>query len=196
MHSVYVTLRAGCGPIRGVQSTMRLLALMFTATLIAAPLEAQPPSPSTLPDESTKEQAAATLPVSLAKIREALSTTPPLSLSTVDERPTFRIQIQERQKLEELLATLNFKAGIMFPSVDNPLRQQFGAFSQSELLTILIENVIGKHLGGKAMNAISKSERASAEAAARDEVRSAIAQYCGSRPGAGAGIQICDTPVR
>src|SRR5882724_11156091 len=108
MHSVYVTLRAGCGPIRGVQSTMRLLALMFTATLIAAPLEAQPPSPSTPQDESTRDQASATLPVSLAKIREALSTTPLLSLSTVDERPTFRIQIQERQKLEELLATLNF----------------------------------------------------------------------------------------
>jgi hypothetical protein len=210
MHSAYVTLRAGCGLVRGVQSTMRLLALMFTATLIAAPLEAQQPSASTPQDEPTRDQAAATLPVSLAKIREALSTTPLLSLSTVDERPTFRIQIQERQKLEELLATLNFKAGpvpaggvymaeqnrIMFPSVDNPLRQQFGAFNQSELLTILIENLIGKHLGGKAMNAISKSERASAEAAARDEVRSAIAQYCGSQPGAGAGIQICDTPVR
>ena len=210
MQLVYVTLRAGCGLVRGVQSTMRLLALIFTAALIAAPVEAQQPSASTAQDESTRDQAAATLPVSLAKIREALSTTPLLSLSTVDERPTFRIQIQERQKLEELLATLNFKAGpvpaggvymaeqnrIMFPWVDNPLRQQFGAFNQSELLTILIENLIGKHLGGKAMNAISKSERASAEAAARDEVRSAIAQYCGSRPGAGAGIQICDTPVR
>jgi hypothetical protein len=189
---------------------MRLLALMFTATLIAAPVEAQQPSPSTPQDESTADQGTATLPVSLTKIREALSTTPLLSLRTADERPTFRIQIQERQKLEELLATLNFKAGpvpaggvymaeqnrIMFPSVDNPLRQQFGAFSQSELLTILVENLIGKHLGGKAMNAISKSERAGAEAAARDEVRSAIAQYCGSQPGAGAGIQICDTPVR
>ena len=189
---------------------MRLLALMFTATLIAAPLEAQQPSPPPLPDDSVTDQTVATLPVNLAKIREALSTTPLLSLSTVDERPTFRIQIQERQKLEELLATLNFKAGpvpaggvymaeqnrIMFPPVDNPVRQQFGAFSQSELLTILIENVIGKHLGGKAMNAISKSGRARAEAAARDEVRSAVAQYCGSQPGAGAGIQICDTPVR
>ena len=53
----------------------------------------------------------------------------------------FRIQIQERQQLEELLATLNFKAGpvpaggvymaeqnrIMFPPVDNPLRQPLGA---------------------------------------------------------------------
>ena len=135
---------------------------------------------------STKDQGPA-LPVSISKIREALETTPILSLRTVDERPTFRIQIREKQKLEELLATLKFKpvpvpAGglnmaeqnrIMFPSVDNPLRQQFGAFNQSELLTILIENLIGKYLGGKAMNAISKAERASAEAAAKDEVQPA-----------------------
>jgi len=80
--------------------------------------------------------------------------------------------------------------------VDNPLRQPLAAFNQPELLTILIENLVGKYLGGKAVNAISRAERASAEAAARDEVRSAIAQYCGSQPGAGAGIQICDTPVR
>ena len=67
------------------------------------------------------------------------------SLRTIDERPPFRIQIQEKQKLEELLATLKFKpvpvpAGgiymaeqnrIMFPWVDNPLRQQLRARSAS-----------------------------------------------------------------
>ena len=188
---------------------MRLLALLFTTILIAAPAGAQQTSTSS-PRDASSDQSAATLPVSLAKIREALSTTPLLSLSTVDQRPTFRVQIHERQRLEELLATLNFKAGpvpaggvymaeqnrIMFPSVDNPLRQPLAAFNQPELLTILIENLVGKYLGGKAVNAISRAERASAEAAARDEVRSAIAQYCGSQPGAGVGIQICDTPVR
>jgi hypothetical protein len=84
----------------------------------------------------------------------------------------------------------------MFPWVDNPERQQFGAFNQSELLTILIENLVGKYLGGKAINAISKAERASAEAAAKEEVRSAVAQYCSAQPGSGAGMPICDTPVR
>ena len=72
---------------------MRLLALLFTATLIAAPARAQQTSTSSPKDESSSDQGAATLPVSLAKIREALSTTPLLSLSTVDERPTFRVQI-------------------------------------------------------------------------------------------------------
>jgi hypothetical protein len=193
---------------------MRLMALLFTATLCAAPARAQEPGTSTSQD-ATKEQASAgqdpaRLPVSVAKIREALETTPLLSLRTIDERPTFRIQIQEKQKLEELLATLKFKpvpvpAGgvnmaeqnrIMFPWVDNPLRQQFGAFNQSELLTILIENLVGKYLGGKAINAVSKAERSNAEAAAKDEVRAAVTQYCSSQPRDGAGIQICDTPVR
>jgi hypothetical protein len=203
MHLVYVSLWTSCGWIRGVLTTMRLLFLLFTATLLASPAGAQQTSASSSQDETN-------LPVSLARIREALKTTPILSLGTLDERPTFRVQIQERQKLDELLATLNFKTGpipaggvymaeqnrIMFPSVDNPLRQPLAAFNQPELLTILIENLIGKYLGGKAMNAISKSERASAEAAAKDEVRTAVAQYCGAQPNAGAGIQICDTPVR
>jgi hypothetical protein len=131
-------------------------------------------------------------------------------LSTTDERPLFRMQIQERRRIDELLATLDYKAGyvpaggvymaeqnrIMFPPVDNPLRQQFGAFNQSELLTILIENLVGKYLGGKAQHSISKWERTSAEAAAKEEVRAAVAQYCGAQPNNGAGIQICDTPVR
>jgi hypothetical protein len=198
---------------------MRLPALLFTAILLASPAAAQPPASSSRPETSETEDSQdppATkpdelkLPVSVSKIREALETTPLLSLRTTDERPLFRIQIQERQRLEELLATLNFKAGpvpaggvymaeqnrIMFPSVDNPLRQPLAAFNQPELLTILIENLVGKYLGGKAMNGISKSERARAEAAAKDEVRAAVGQYCGSQPNAGAGIQICDTPVR
>ena len=85
---------------------------------------------------------------------------------------------------------------IMFPPVDNPLRQQFGAFNQSELLTILIENLAGRYLAGKAGNAISKAERSSAVAAAKDEVRVAVAQYCNGQPNLGAGLQICDTPIR
>ena len=218
MQPLYVTLWKGCRLIHGVLTFMRLLALLFTAIAIAVPARAQQ-TPATSSQDGTKDQGTKnqdtkdqgpTLPVSIAKIREALETTPTLSLRTADERPTFRIQIQEKQKLEELLATLKFKpvpvpAGgiymteqnrIMFPWVDNPTRQQFGAFNQSELLTILIENLVGKYLGGKAINAVSKAERTSAEAAAKDEVRSAVAQYCNAQPRNGAGIQICDTPVR
>jgi hypothetical protein len=197
---------------------MRLLALAFTAMLIAAPVAAQQPIASSPADAAsavvTTDGVAgdkpATLPVSLTKIREALETTPILSLRTVDERPTFQVEIRERQKLDELLATLNFKAGpvpaggiymaeqnrIMFNAVDNPLRQPYAAFSQPELLTILIENLVGRYLGNRAADAISGAERAHAESVAKDEVRAAVSQYCSSQPNNGAGIQICETPVR
>jgi len=204
---------------------MRLIALLFTAILIATPALAQPaPSPPVSPAE---EPASATqdtpkkdaknagdatgrelnLPVSLDKIREALQQTPTMSLRAIDERPTFKVQILERQKIEELLATMNFKAGPipaggiymyeqqrqMFNPVDRPLMQPYAAFSTGELLTILIENLVGKYLGGKAINAVSKMERARAEANAKEEVRAAVAQYCNAQPNLGVGIQICDT---
>ena len=211
MHVRYATLWNGCGQLRGVLTDMRLLALLFTATLFASPARAQQTLVSP-PDESSSpaQDGTTALPVSITKIREALATAPIVPLRALDETPTFRIQIKERQKIDELLATLNFKAGpvpagglymaeqnrIMFPSVDNPLRQELAAFNQGELFTILLENVIGKYLGGPALRSISKAERAHAEAAARDEVSAAIAQYCNAQPNAGTGITMCDTPVR
>src|SRR5215212_10192549 len=174
---------------------MRLLALILTATLTAPSAPAAQTSAPSTADSSSSAQDEPKLPVSLTKIREALEATPLHPLRTLDETPTFRVQIRERQKLEELLATLKFKpepvvAGglymaeqnrIMFPSVDNPLRQHLAAFNQPELLTILIENLIGHYLGGKALNSVTRAERARAEAAAKEEVRTAIAQYCGSQ---------------
>jgi len=205
---------------------MRLLALLFTAILLAAPAMGQPAAPSPAQDATlTAGQSPAApvtanqppspattdgsknegLPVSLDKIKEQLQQQPLFSLSTVDERPTFHVQIQERMKIEELLASLNFKAGptpaggvymaeqnrVMFPSVDNPLVQPYAAFNQGELVTILVENLVGKYLAGRATSAISNAERARAEAAAREEVHTAIEEYCNAQPGGGAGLAIC-----
>jgi len=174
--------------------------------------QARPSAPadvaSTAKDRSQDD---AGLPVSLEKIKEALQQpAPTLSLRTLDERPTFRVQILERQRIEELLATLNFKTapapggGVygyeqqrqMFPAADNPLRQPYAAFNQGQLLTILIENLMGKYLAGKAANAVSEFERKRAEARAKDEVHAAVAQYCAAQPHQGIGIQICDTSSR
>jgi hypothetical protein len=193
---------------------MRLLALLFTAFLAAASAQAQTPKPSSPPDSPSKPASSdehdLNLPVSLDKIKEALEQTPAISFRTLDERPTFRMQIRERQRIEELLATLNYKStpapagGLygyemqrqMWPSVDNPLRQPYAAFNQPELLTILVENLVGQYLAGKLKSAITTAERAHAEAAARGEVRQAVSEYCGAQPNAGAGILICDTPIR
>jgi len=207
---------------------MRLITLLFTAAVIVSPVWAQERPSSSAADlpyvpqdkrttaekpatSETQNQESLNLPVSIDKIKEALQQPAPiLSLRTIDERPTFRMQILERQKIEELLATLNFKTtrapagGLywdeiqrqMFPAVDNPLRQPYAAFSQGELLTILIENLVGKYLGGRAIEAVSKAEHARAEAAAKEEVRNAVSQYCSSQPNNGAGVQICGTTVR
>jgi hypothetical protein len=189
---------------------MRLCVLLFTAILIAPAAwgqQAPTPSPGSEPS-SARQDGQRNLPVSIEKIREALEQPPPaLSLRTIDERPTFRVQILERQKIEELLASLNFKAGpvpagglymaeqqrLMFNPVDRPLMQPYAAFNQGELLTLLVENLVGKFLAGKAINAVSKFERARAESNAREEVRAAVGQYCNAQPNAGAGIQICET---
>jgi hypothetical protein len=189
---------------------MRLLSLLFTAILVAAPAHGQQTGSSPAQDAAAappQDAAALNLPVSVNKIKDALEQKPLISLSTIDERPTFRVQIRERMKLDELIASLDFKAGpvpaggiymaeqqrVMFPPVDNPLVQQYGAFNQGELLTILVENLVGKYLATRAMNGVSRSERAHAEAAAREEVRSAIHDYCAVRPGGGAGIAICSS---
>src|ERR1051326_8840065 len=107
---------------------MRLMSLLFTAFLVAAPAwAAQQPSSSAADQKprtddkqpadqqrNTPDQQPTTnqfdLPVSLDKIKEGLAQPKPtLSLTTTDVKPTFRVQILERQKIEELLATLNFK---------------------------------------------------------------------------------------
>jgi hypothetical protein len=102
---------------------------------------------------------------------------------------------------------LNFKTGptpaggiymaeqqrVMFPSVDNPLVQPFAAFNQGELLTILVENLVGKYLAGRAVDSISRAERARAEAAAKEEVRTAVEEYCNAQANAGAGLAICSS---
>ena len=202
---------------------MRLSALLFTAILTASPCAAQQTVPSAAPDSPSAGQDKAqtkndkdaknpesTLPVSVERIKQRLQQTPAISLRTLDERPTFRLQIRERQKIEELLATLNFKAGPtpaggvymyeqqrqMFNPVDRPLMQPYAAFSGAELFTILIENLVGKYLGGKAVDAVSKLERARAEANAREEVRAAVEQYCNAQPNAGVGLHICSSGPR
>ena len=203
---------------------MRLSALLFTAILTVSTSAAQQTPSSAAPDSASAGQDKAqttksdqdakhpqsTLPVSLEKIKQGLQQTPAISLRTLDERPTFRVQIRERQKIEELLATLNFKTGPvpaggvymyeqqrqMFNPVDRPLMQPYAAFSGAELFTILIENLVGKYLGGKAVDAVSKLERARAEANGREEVRAAVEQYCNAQPNAGVGLHICSSGPR
>ena len=212
---------------------MRLIALLVTAwlTMPAAfaqqverpsqPTDASPQvdsRPLTIDgQESTDKQAAEkkppepslNLPVSVNRIRQALAqpAEPLNGLKGLDETPTFRVEIRERLKIDELLQSLNYKSGPavpgglyayeqqrqLFPSVDNPLVQPYAAFNQGELLTILVENLIGRYLASRAMHGITAAERARAEAVAKEEVSHAISEYCAAQPSRGAGIQICSS---
>ena len=205
---------------------MRLCALLFSAILFATSASAQPPPASAAtdaqhtekgrtdvsaqPGRSSAEDTTLNLPVSLDRIKDKLQQSEGVPVLKIDERPTFRIQIRERRQIEELLATLNFKAGptpaggvymqeqqrVMFNPVDHPLMQPYAAFGQGQLLTILIENLVGHYLAGKTGDAVSKIERARAEGQARDEVRAAVGEYCNAQPNLGAGLQICSSIAR
>src|SRR5262245_7432623 len=196
---------------------MRLISLLIAVVLATSPAAAQQEKPPDAAAQSSPAAAASSsppdakvnpeLPVSLDRIREALDrpAAPGQLLKALDRKPDYRIEIREKQKLEELIATLDFKSGptpaggiyaaeqqrMLFPPVDNPLAQPYAAFNQAELATILVENLVGRYLVSKAASAITKAQREAAEAAARREVEEAIIDFCAAKPNNGAGIQLC-----
>ena len=199
---------------------MRLHAVLFTAILATAPTalasssqtsaEQAVSSAAAAPNDTQSASGPLNLPVSLDRIREGLKQTPLVTLRglnevAADQVAHFKIEIEERRKIEELLATLNFKGGPvpaggpyayeqqrrLFPPVDNPLVQPWAAFNTSQLLVLTLENIIRRYLGGRVMNAVSTAERTQAERAAREEVARALADFCAAQPNHGAGIQAC-----
>lgn len=182
---------------------MRLTALLVTATLTAgtavAQQPAQPPetSPASVAASPSQDDKNLNLPVSLAKIREALENPTPDLLKNLDERPTFRLEIQERQRIQALLDSIKFEkpagppppGGIYayemqrqaFPAVDNPLAQPYAAFNQGELLTLGIEALIQKYIATRVVHAIGEAMREQAEREAREEVQRALAEFWAAR---------------
>ena len=187
---------------------MRLFFLLVAATLMGGSVGAQdkPASTTDAKASSTEDGAKAGLPVSLDRIREGLAHAParPL-LDALERTPDFKVEIEERRTIEEILATLDFKTGPappgglygyeqqrrLFNPVDRPLAQPYAAFSGGELITIAIQNLMMKYLGGRLLDAVTAAERAQAERAAREEVSRAVADYCAARPDRGASLSIC-----
>jgi hypothetical protein len=186
--------------------SIRLLSSLLAAILVAAPVVAQerPSSSSAPPPSSSQDSAAASetakantdnLPVSLDRIRQALEETPTVPLAGLNETPQFRVEIQERQKFEELAKTLNFKSGPKPPGglyayeqqqnvwskQQHPEMQPYGAFGQGQAFTILLENLLGKYFGGRVINALANSRETAAEEAAREEVQRALTDFRASQ---------------
>jgi hypothetical protein len=149
------------------------------------------------------------LPVSLDRIRGKLEQPSSLALSGVEEEPDFKVEVQERQRIEDLIAAMfrNVKPGPIPPEgvhmkemernwgaalSENPLMEQpYSSFNGHEIVTLTIENVVGRLLADPIVRAVSRAQRAAAEDEARTEVRAAIAEYCTAQPNRGAGIEIC-----
>src|SRR5204863_4921620 len=84
---------------------MRLSLLMITAILAAAPAAAQPTAASTSPAGASPTQDF-NLPVSLDRIRGRLEQPSASTLRGLDEVPNFKVEVLEKQKLEDLVAAI------------------------------------------------------------------------------------------
>ena len=172
---------------------MRLIAVLVAAILTGAPaLASQDASSSASSEPSPSKDAQPPLPVSLAKIREALAEAPAEPLKGLNEQPHFRVEIQEWQKFKTMLDTLKFDTGgppvpggiyaydqqqRLFPKADNPLIQPYAAFNQGELLQVMITTLMAKYFAGRIVNWVTSEERSRAEADARKEVARAMDEF-------------------
>jgi len=174
----------------------QLVAPLFGLLLISSPAGAQEPATET-------DKASATVPsvpVSLDRIREALAQAPPAEpLKGLNEQPTFRLQIQERQKINQLMDSIKFDGGggpevaggrtnfemqrLLFPPVDNPLLQPYAAFNTGEVLTLAAEALVTKLVAEKVSRIFGGMLRAQAEREAREEVARSLAAFKLAYPG-------------
>jgi hypothetical protein len=188
---------------------MQVIAQLVTMIVLSVAVSAQQPQPSTPSaqaspaQDGTKRQEPAkegdlALPVSLEKIREALAQPPPTEvLKGLNEQPTFRLEVLERQRFEQLMDKIKFETGgpvvaggrdaydqqqRLFPRIDNPRLQPYGAFSTGEILTLGVEAVVAKYVAQKMAHVFSDVLRAQAEREAREEVARSLAAFWAAQP--------------
>src|SRR5262245_53778962 len=101
---------------------MRLITLLLAASLgapVAGNAFAQSTEPAPPPAAASSQPAAASspqdtpanLPVSVDRIKKQLEKPPALSLEGLRDQPTFRIEVKERNKLQDLISSLDFRSG-------------------------------------------------------------------------------------
>jgi hypothetical protein len=203
-------MRSWPQPMRRRMLLVHLLVGFLVSTSAAAAQEPTASSQTGTLQSSNTDTQAGDLPVSLDKIRAGLKRQATDSiLKRVEIPPDFRIQILEQQRINDMLSKLDFKhlsapapaGGLygydqqqrLFNSVDHPLVQPYAAFSGGELITVAIENLIARYLGGRIVSGVTDFERARAERAARQEVDQAIADYCAARADR-SDLQLCNAP--
>ena len=164
---------------------MRLVSAIAFSILTAAPVLAQQ---AARPADTPPLQ----LPVSLDRIRAALERSPVQRLKITDRKPDFRVEIQERQRIDSIMSTLDFKSGPVAPGglygFEQRARLSRSPWSGQPIGIDLLP--IARSIAG----AIDRASRAAAIAAAHKEVNVAIAEWCDAQPDHGAGIYICKSP--
>jgi hypothetical protein len=187
----------------GLRVTMRWVRrLMWCAVILTAG------SAATAQDQSTSAPARAPAaaaadptaqsPASLERIRSLLKKDPESLLLRQADIPTlYKIQIIEQQKLDDLLSKIDVgkpgpipAGGVrmweeqrrLFNPIDRPLAQPYAAFSTNELITLGVEGLLGRYMAAPALKKLGDTWRGSRENAAKDEVDTAIADFCAKRP--------------
>jgi len=177
-----------------------LTALLATLATSSAAMAQQPASET---PASRKDDSAFNLPVSLDRIRAGLAQPAPAEplKGLNDPVPTFKVEIQEQQKFNELLSKLKFDKGgpqiaggidayeqyqLAFPRIDNPLAQPYAAFGTGQLLTLSLEALIEKYMAQKMKHVVGDALRAQAEREAREEVARSLTQFWASQPASSA----------
>ena len=166
---------------------MRLIALLVSAMLTTVPAIAQEAAPAT--------DVPLNLPVSLDRIRAGLAQpvpAEPLKGLNAGDQPTFHINITEQQKFDELMSKIKFDApgpqvagGVaaydqlqrLFPRIDNPRVQPYGAFTTGEIATLSVEALIEKYVAQKMAHMVGNILRTQAERDAREEVARSVAGF-------------------
>ena len=153
------------------------------------------------PASAPQDEGGLKLPVSLDRIRAGLAQPAPAEplKGLNDPPPTFKVEIQEQQKFDQLVSKLKFDKGgpqvpggldayeqyqRLFPRVDNPLVQPYAGFTGGEITTLAIEALIEKYVAQKMAHVVGTALREQAERDAREEVARSLAQFQASQPAA------------
>jgi hypothetical protein len=175
---------------------MKRLLAFVGACLIGVPVLAQE-----APEQTSPQPAPLNLPVSLDRIKDGLAQQPPEPLKglnlTPADTPTFRVNIAEQQKFEELLSKIKWDqtapvvgGGIyayeqqerLFPRINNPLAQPYAGFTGGQMATLAAEALIEKYVAEKMAQVVGTALREQAEREAREEVARTLQSYLDARP--------------
>ena len=207
--------------VRLVPALALACALNGTAAIGPAAWRTAPPAgiPITEMDRTALARGTAELAVEIGalraragsdeRIRELLARAPAESvLVGLDRQPDYKITVEERRFLKDILESLDVKTGPSPPgglyaheiqqqvwnTRNSPLARPYAAFTSGELAQVTMTSILGKLVANDLSHAVLNLSRTEAENLAREEVRRAIEEYCSGRPDR-SFIDICTSPT-